>query len=101
MMTTPDPHAFSFSVTCSDVEQKALQFVMVDIQDWLQKTLTARASAAMNEVVKVELDRMVKDPSITTMPANQRDIIMNAVADNCSRPTLKDETDRVPKPAPD
>lgn len=88
------PTDVSYTVSCSNVEDKALAYAMVDVQEWLQKTLTARAFVAMDDVVKSEVERMVKDPSIASMPADKFAIVMN-----CSRPTLRDEADTVPRPS--
>jgi hypothetical protein len=90
------PTDVTFTVSCSNVEAKALLYAMVDIGQWLQTTLTARAYVAIQDVVKEEVARMLADPSVTNITADKFDIVMN-----CSRPTLKDETDRVPQPAPD
>ena len=79
----------TFSVRVADAEKKALEYVMVDIQEWLQNTINARANIAMNEVVRKEVERMMADPSTTSIPADKESIVLN-----CSQPTLKEDEDR-------
>jgi len=67
----------SFTVTCSNVEQKALLYAMTDIQVWLQQTLTSRAGVAMRDLVQSETQRMLNDPTVQSIPATREAIIMN------------------------
>jgi hypothetical protein len=68
----------SLTVQCSDIEYKALQHYMADVQEWLQLTLTGRAGVAIDDLVKSEMARMLSDPSVTTIPADKNSIVMNA-----------------------
>ena len=68
----------SFTVVCSEVEYKALQHYMADVQDWLQITLTGRAGVAVDDLVKHEMARMLADPTITNIPADKNTIVLNA-----------------------
>ena len=89
-----DPRDISFTVRCSNVEQKALLYVMTDIEAWLQATLNGRAAAAIDEVVKSETARMMGDPSVTSIPADKFQIVLE-----CTQPFL--EAVRVPAPPSD
>jgi len=68
----------SFTVQCSEVEYKALQHCMSDVQEWLQITLTGRAGVAIDDLVKSEMTRMLSDPSVTNIPADRNTIVLNA-----------------------
>jgi hypothetical protein len=68
----------SLTVQCSDIEYKALQHYMADVQDWLQITLTGRAGVAIDDLVKREMARMLADPTITNIPADKNTIVLNA-----------------------
>jgi len=70
--------SFSFTVSCTEVEHKALQHCMADIQEWLQLTLTGRAGVAIDDLVKSEMSRMLSDPTVTNIPADKNSIVMNA-----------------------
>ena len=54
----------SFTVECSEVEHKALQHCMSNVQQWLQLTITGRAGVAIDDLVKSEMTRMLSDPSV-------------------------------------
>jgi len=68
----------SLTVQCSDIEYKALQHYMADVQEWLQLTLTGRAGVAIDDLVKREMARMLADPTITNIPADKNTIVLNA-----------------------
>ncbi len=68
----------SFTVKCSEVEYKALQHYIADVQEWLQLTLTGRAGVAIDDLVKREMTRMLSDPLVTTIPADKNSIVINA-----------------------
>ena len=68
----------SLTVQCSDIEYKALQHYMADVQDWLQITLTGRAGVAIDDLVKREMARMLADPTITNIPADKNTLVLNA-----------------------
>ena len=86
-----DPRDISFTVKCSNVEQKALLYVMSDIEAWLQATLNGRASSAIDEVVRNETARMMADPTITSIPANKFQIVQE-----CTQPFLRDAPPAIP-----
>ena len=80
-----DPRDVSFTIKCSNVEEKALLYVMTDIEAWLQATLNGRSALAIDEVVRTETARMMADPTITSIPANKFQIVQE-----CTQPYLKD-----------
>ena len=86
-----DPRDVSFTVRCSNVEQKALLYVMTDIEAWLQATLNGRASSAIDEVVRNETTRMMADPTITSIPANKFQIVQE-----CTQAFLRDAPPAIP-----
>jgi len=67
-----------FEVELSNVEVKALQFVMADPQEWTQNAISERARIAIDEIVVSETNRMLTDPSITTIPSSKEEIVMAA-----------------------
>ena len=68
----------------SNVQMKALTYSYVDIPSWIQGMVEARAVIAQNDLVKSEMERMMNDPTVTSIPASRDDIVMS-----CSQPTLK------------
>ena len=66
------------------VQYKAFQYVAYSPEEWIQNAATSRASAAIDEVAKNEVERMMKDPTVTSIPADKDTIVMN-----CTQPTAK------------
>ena len=62
----------------TDVEVKALSYVMASPQEWTQNAISERARIASEELVQRETARMIADPNITQIPATAEEIIMAA-----------------------
>jgi hypothetical protein len=65
-------------VTISDEEMRALAYVALDPQEWIENFVKNRAAAAMQEIYEIEIARMLADPTITTMPASKEAVIAAA-----------------------
>jgi len=65
-------------VTITDEEMRALAYVAVDPQEWVENFVKNRAAAAMQEIYEAEIARMLADPTITTMPASKEAVIAAA-----------------------
>jgi hypothetical protein len=72
------------TVSLTAVQYKAFQYVAYSPEEWIQNAATSRASAAIDEVAKNEVERMMKDPTVTSIPADKDTIVMN-----CTQPTAK------------
>jgi hypothetical protein len=68
----------NYTITLSDAENKALAFVALDPQEWIDNVVKERCRIAIEEIVGIETARMIADPSITSIPANQDEIVMSA-----------------------
>jgi len=76
------------TVSLTAVQYKAFQYVAYSPEEWIQNAATSRASAAIDEVAKNEVERMMKDPTVTSIPADKDTIVMN-----CTQPTAKEIQD--------
>jgi hypothetical protein len=76
------------TVSLTAVQYKALQYVAYSPEEWIQNAATSRALSAIDEVAKNEVERMMKDPTVTSIPADKDTIIMN-----CTQPTAKETQD--------
>lgn len=65
-------------VVLSAVEYKALAHVCVSPREWIENIAKVRSQTAIDDIYKKEVERMMEDPSITTIPANKETIVMNA-----------------------
>ena len=68
----------TFTVTLTDAELKALAYVAVDPQSWIDNAIHERCRIAMEEIFQHEVTRMLADESITNIPANRDDIVLAA-----------------------
>jgi aspartyl aminopeptidase len=46
-----------YTITISDAEEKALQFVSVSAQEWIENVVHERCRIAIDEIVQIELER--------------------------------------------
>ena len=68
----------TFTVELTDAELKALAFVALDPQDWIDNAVHERCRVAMEEIFTMEVQRMVQDPSITEIPADREVVVLAA-----------------------
>jgi hypothetical protein len=66
------------TITITDAEMKALAYVAVDPQEWVENFTKNRAAAAMQEIYEAEIARMTDDPTITTIPASKDAVVADA-----------------------
>jgi len=71
--------AKTISVNITDDEERALSYVMVDIEEWLTNAIKVRASRAKSEIVRIEIEKMKANPNVTSIPKNEDTIFDNAV----------------------
>ncbi len=68
----------TYTVELTDIEVKALQYVALSVQDWIDSAVKGRCQAAMQEIFEVEYKRMMADPSVTQMPADLESFVEQA-----------------------
>jgi hypothetical protein len=67
------------TVTLTPVQYKAFQYVAYSPEEWIQNAAISRALLAIDEVAKNEVQRMMNDPTVTSIPADKDTIVMNCV----------------------
>jgi hypothetical protein len=65
-------------IILTDVEVAALKHIMEDPKEWLENSIRERARLAYQEILESEMQRMLNDPSIETIPASSDQIVLNA-----------------------
>jgi len=83
------------TVTLTPVQYKAFQYVAYSPEEWIQNAAVSRAISAIDEVYKKEVERMVNDPDVTSIPADKEIIVLN-----CAQPTAKQTQDTSSTPPP-
>lgn len=67
----------SYTITLTYIEDKALRNVCRSPQEWIENFVKERCRLAIDEIVKEEMDRMLKDPNIKNISASKEDIVSN------------------------
>ena len=68
----------TYTITLTDAQVKAMEFVAVSVQDWADNALQNRARIAMDEIYDSEVARMTADPTITSIPADKEAVVLAA-----------------------
>ena len=68
----------SFTVTLNAAELKALSYVALDPQEWIDNAVHERCRLAIEEIFQMEVQRMLTDPSITEIPADREAVVLSA-----------------------
>lgn len=64
------------TITLTDAQYKALAYVAVDPQEWIQNAANARSASAMEELFQDELKRMLQDPTVKNIPADRETVVL-------------------------
>ena len=70
--------ATTYTVSISDAEKKALEYIALSVQDWIDNAVDNRARIAMDEIYAAEVARMTADPDITNIPADKDVVVLAA-----------------------
>jgi hypothetical protein len=81
------------TVSLTPVQYKAFQYVAYSPEEWIQNAAVSRAISAIDEVYKQEVERMVNDPTVTSIPADKETIVLN-----CTKPSAKQIQDSITSP---
>lgn len=46
-----------YTIEITDAQQKAMEYVALDVKEWIQHAITNRASLAIDEIVGIEVER--------------------------------------------
>jgi hypothetical protein len=68
----------TYTITLTDAETKAMEYVAFSVQDWADNALQNRARIAMDEIYDAEVVRMTADPLIASIPADKEAVVLAA-----------------------
>ena len=88
--------ATTYTVSITDAEKKALEYIAISVQDWVDNAVDNRARIAINEIYNAEVARMTADPDITNIPADKDAVVL--AADIKSAATRQAEADAADSP---
>ena len=70
--------ATNYTVSITDAEKKALEYIAVSVQAWIDNAVDNRARLAIDEIYTAEVARMTADPAITSIPADKDAVVLAA-----------------------
>ena len=88
--------ATNYTVSITDAEKKAMEYIALSVQDWIDNVVYNRARIAMDEIYAAEVARMTADPDITSIPADKDAVVL--AADIKSVATKQAEADAAETP---
>jgi hypothetical protein len=88
--------ATTYTVSITDSEKKALEYIALSVQDWIDNAVDNRARIAIDEIYNFEVARMTADPDITSIPADKDAVVL--AADIKSAATRQAEADAADTP---
>ena len=65
-----------YTITLTDAQEKALRWVAVDPQDWIENFVFARCESAIDEIVDIEIKRIIASGG--TISGSKDDIVMTS-----------------------
>jgi len=67
-----------YTITLTDAEDKALRYVALDPQDWIDNAVHNRCRQAIDQIYAEEVERMTNDPEVDSIPANKEQVVLAA-----------------------
>jgi len=67
-----------YTVELTEAENKAMNYIANTVQEWIDNVVKNRARQAIDDIYNMEVERMTADPSITTIPADKNQVVLDA-----------------------
>lgn len=67
-----------YTISLTEAENKALSYIAVDPQEWIQNAASERARIAMEEIFQMEVKKMIEDPNVNEIPADKEMVVLLA-----------------------
>ena len=81
----------TYTIELTDIEVKALEYVALSVQDWIENAVKGRCEAAMQEIFQAEYKRMMSDPNIAQMPADLKTFVEQADIESLAERVAKQQ----------
>jgi hypothetical protein len=66
----------NITITLTEAEAKALAYVALSPQEWVENVVHERARIAIEEIFQLEVQRMLSDPNTTEIPADREAVVL-------------------------
>jgi hypothetical protein len=84
--------ALSITINLTDAEENVLKNDLLDVESWIQTAVTNKLASAKKRMVREWFQRLKDDPAVTTVPADDDEIVDVILA----RPDYEDRVTREP-----
>lgn len=71
------------TIELTEVQTKAMYYITTDPQDWVYKTVETRVDAAIQEIVKLEMEKALAENRVIQY-ANTDEIVLNTSLPNAA-----------------
>jgi hypothetical protein len=82
-----------YTVTLTDTEKLAMEYIAYDPQDWIENVVKERARLATEEIVKLAVEKFLEAGQ--SIPGSREEIVAAAYTNDWIQ-TLKYKTDNTP-----
>ena len=79
-----------YKIILTETENKAMQYIAYDVQEWIENVVKERARIATDEIVKLAVDKFLEYGQ--SIPGSKDDIVSAAYTNNLIQ-TAKQKTD--------
>ena len=69
---------YTYNIILNEEEEKVLRFLVPDPQAWLENLVSARIKRGRQEIINYEIENMLSDPDIDSIPGDPAVIIANS-----------------------
>jgi hypothetical protein len=83
----------NYTIELTETEKLAMEYVAYDPQDWVENAMKERARLAIEEIVKIAVDKFLE--ANQTIPGSREEIVAAAYTNNWIQ-TAKYRTDNAP-----
>ena len=67
-----------YTVELTEAENKAMEYIANTVQEWIDNAVKNRARQAIDEIYNMEVERMVSDLNIKSIPADKSQVVLDA-----------------------
>jgi hypothetical protein len=89
----------TYTVTTTDLEEKALRWAECDPQKWLDTIVHHRAKIAMKELYSIELKKALANPDTETLSSNMEEVVLAST--ELTAKQRNEQLMNVPMPTPE
>lgn len=83
----------NYTITLTETEKLAMEYVAYDPQDWVENAMKERARLAIEEIIKISVDKFLEAGQ--TIPGTREEIVAAAYSNDWIQ-TAKYKTDNAP-----